>query len=95
MSGCYKNAVRVMQESSVLLVSCIINYTKKLLKPHGLSDFLFKGFFLQHRKVENCTLIEKYFHFVLVIFKITFIMKVTELTSPLFLHAQPGGSFSL
>ena len=51
--------------------------------------------FLQPRKVENCTLIEKYFHFVLDIFKITFIMKVTELTSPLFLHAQPGGSFSL
>ena len=31
------------------LVSSIINYTKKSLKPHGLSDFSFRGVFLQPR----------------------------------------------
>jgi hypothetical protein len=31
----------------VFLFSRIINYTKKSLKPHGLSDFSFKGVFLQ------------------------------------------------
>ena len=37
---------KIYFSSSKILVSRINNYTKKSLKPHGLSDFFFKDFWM-------------------------------------------------